>query len=98
MAKNCYQHTYDHVNKYQLLSLERPPGILAEPVDAIDLTYMLPAAAKDRGISLLDVTYSGEDPLIIFDRDGRILHRWPYGYMPGYLEVQEVSKALLEKS
>jgi len=88
------------VNYYQLLSLERPEGLVGEPSHYEDMTYMLPSKAQDKGMLLLDITYrqpeySSKDPVILFDREGRILHMWPDNYVPGYFEVRKVCEKLL---
>lgn len=90
----------EYMNENQLLSLERPRGLVGQPTEGKVMTYMLPAKAKDAGMMMLDVTYRqpefiGKDPVIIFDRTGRILHVWPDGYVPGFLEVQKVARGLM---
>ena len=90
------------MNYYQLLGLERPLGIVGQPAEwgYQDMSHMLPGKARDKGIQMLDILYKGPerqvDPVIIFDRDGRILHAWTEDYIPSYDEVQKVCKGLLK--
>jgi len=90
------------MNFYQLLGLERPLGVVGppEPWSSQDMSCMLPAKARDKGVQMLDVLYKSPecqvDPIIIFDRDGRILHAWAEDYIPSYGEVQKVCKSLLK--
>lgn len=87
------------MNKYQVLSLERPKGLVGTPGWVEDMTYLLPNKAQEKGMIMLDIIYEqpgdSRDPVIIFDREGRILHTWPDGYSPGFLEVEKVCKELL---
>jgi hypothetical protein len=88
------------VNQYSLLCLQDPPGMVGHPTLGYDLTYMLPPVASSRGLKLLDVIYeqpeeARKDPLIIFDRRGRILHIWPDDYTPGSAEIIATAKKLV---
>lgn len=93
--------SFDTMNIYRLLSLERPMGLVGEPARGLDMTFMLPAEAKEAGMMMLDVTYgpqySRKDPVIIFDREGKILHVWPDRYIPGFFEILQVSRKLLKE-
>jgi hypothetical protein len=91
----------DRMNKYHLLSLERPAGLIGEPIRGEDLTFMLPTRAKEAGMVLLDVTYRQPekqvDPYIIYSQDGRLLHAWPENYTPGPVEIWKVAEVLIGK-
>lgn len=88
------------MNLYQLLQLEQPRGNVGIP-DAWgckDITYQLPRPAQEKGIMMLDMVYRlpflSLDPIIIFSRNGRILHQWEEGYIPGPFEIEKVGKKL----
>lgn len=90
------------MNYYQLMGLERPPGLIGYPAWAEDMTYSLPGQAQDERMIMLDISYrqpayGSRDPVIIFNRDGNILHIWPDGYVPGYYEITKVCRNLLER-
>lgn len=95
------------MNYYQLLSLERPEGMVGEPEEyPEEMTYMLPRKAQDNGMVMFDLTYrqpalryrtSYRDPLIIFDREGRILHQFPDDHVPGFFEIQKVCRRILRR-
>lgn len=90
----------DLVNENLLLCLQDPPGMVGHPRLGYDLTFMLPPVASSRGLRLLDIVYEQpeqvrKDPLIIFDRRGRILHIWPDDYIPGPAEINATAKKLV---
>ena len=87
------------MNKWQVLSLENPSGVVGIPERWEDMTYMLPAEAQEKGLVMLDIHYRmpnrrSLDPIIIFSRDGRLLHAWPEEYIPGPAEIARVSRRL----
>lgn len=87
------------MNIYQMLALEMPRGMVGVPHRWEDGSYLLPREARDRGMMLLDVTYdlpsfADADPLMIFSRDGRLLHAWPDDYFPGPAEIRRVANEL----
>ena len=89
------------MNIWQVVSLERPSGLIGWPRYWEDMTYMLPAEAQDRRLVMLDIHYErpmlpSVDPIIIFDRDGRILHAWPEDYIPGPAEIEKVGRKLMD--
>jgi hypothetical protein len=97
----CHHISREEVNKNRLLSFQNPEGLVGVPTQGLDFTFMLPTPAKERGMILFDVTYSQPpyyrvDPFIIFNRDGRILHSWPQGYIPSSIEVEKIALGLIK--
>lgn len=88
------------MNYYQLLSLERPRGLVGEPTRCEEMSYILPRKAQEQGMMLLDIFYRQpeypRDPVIIFNKEGEILHVWSDDYTPGYFEVKRVCEKLLK--
>jgi hypothetical protein len=79
------------LNEYQALMLEQPPGEVGLPKEWEDLSYLLPGRAQERGFIMLDIVYAmgyQRDPVIIFDRRGRIAHQFPDDYDPGPLDIK----------
>jgi len=87
-----------------MLSLEQPRGIVGIPDEwrCKDMSYHLPKQAQDKGLVMLDMVYHmpeapSKDPIIIFNRNGRILHAWPEGYIPGPFEIEKVGKKVARR-
>lgn len=38
--------------------------------------------------------HAGTDPYVLYDRYGKILHRWPDDYVPSWVDVYEVCASL----
>ncbi len=96
--KGCSYLSIDRVNVNRLLSFENPPGLVGEPTDGQDFSFMLPAKSRAKGMMLLDVTYrqpqSQVDPFILFDRNGRIIHIWAEDYTPSPTEIRKIAERL----
>ncbi len=65
------------MNKYQLLSLQVPSGVVGTVGWWGNLERLLPAKAREKEWQLIDMHYEqpeySKDPVILFDRDGHIL-------------------------
>ena len=89
-------------NYVQLAQLQQPLGICGCPNEhqSQDMTLELPAKAQEKGWLMLDMVYTqphfaSVDPVIIFDRRGRILHCFRENHIPTFDEIRCVSDKLL---
>lgn len=58
-----------------------------------DITHFLPTFAVIQGCKLREVEYELADPIILYDRNYKILYEWQY--TPSLTEVFEVCEHLL---
>jgi hypothetical protein len=89
------------ISYWKLMGLEKPAGVWGTAHLVEDMSWQLPSPAQERGMVMLDIAYRepamvslSRDPVIIFNREGNIVHVWPDDYIPGYLEIERVCRDL----
>lgn len=64
-----------------------------KPIE-LDRSDLLPAWAAHDGMELYYVSSGIKDPVVIYDRWGKILYQWPEDYYPHWAEIYEVCETL----